>query len=97
VQVLLHPILEEQKTILEEYGWEYPLDLCVVATGNPEGFSHVNEVPRPLIDRLETIYLDLPEEDVELGIMTGRVPRRGNPDPVPEAPGFPSTCRRKTP
>jgi hypothetical protein len=31
-----------------------------MATGNPEGFSHVNEVPRPLIDRLETIYLDLP-------------------------------------
>lgn len=69
VQVLLHPILEEQRTVLEEYGWEYPLDLCVMATGNPEGFSHVNEVPRPLIDRLETIYLDLPEEDVELGIM----------------------------
>ncbi len=89
VQVLLHPILEEQKTILEEYGWEYPLDLCVMATGNPEGFSHVNEVPRPLIDRLETIYLDLPEEDVELGIMTGRVSRRGNPDPVQEAPRFP--------
>ena len=71
VQVLLHPILEEQKTVLEEYGWEYPLDLCVVATGNPEGFSHVNEVPRPLIDRLETIYLGLPEEDVEMGIMIG--------------------------
>ena len=69
VQVLLHPVLEEQRTVLEEYGWEYPLDLCVMATGNPEGFSHVNEVPRPLIDRLETIYLDLPEEDVELGIM----------------------------
>ncbi len=69
VQVLLHPILEEQMTVLEEYGWEYPLDLCVIATGNPEGFAHVNEVPRPLIDRLETIYLDLPEEDVELGIM----------------------------
>lgn len=72
VQVLLHPILEEQRTILEEYGWEYPLDLCVAATGNPEGFAHVNEVPRPLIDRLETVYLELPEENVELGIMAHR-------------------------
>jgi Mg-chelatase subunit ChlI len=69
VQVLLHPIIEEKKAILEEYNWEYPLDLLVVATGNPEGFSHVNEVPRPLLDRLETIYMDLPDEDVEFGIM----------------------------
>ena len=69
VQVLLHPIIEEKKAILEEYNWEYPLDLLVVSTGNPEGFSHVNEVPRPLLDRLETIYMDLPEEDVEFAIM----------------------------
>ena len=69
VQVLLHPIIEEKKAILEEYNWEYPLDLVVIATGNPEGFSHVNEVPRPLLDRLETIYMDLPDEDVEFSIM----------------------------
>lgn len=69
VQVLLHPIIEEKKAILEEYNWEYPLDLLVVSTGNPEGFSHVNEVPRPLLDRLETIYMDLPEEEVEFAIM----------------------------
>jgi Mg-chelatase subunit ChlI len=69
VQVLLHPIIEEKKAILEEYNWEYPLDLLVVSTGNPEGFSHVNEVPRPLLDRLETIYMDLPEESVEFAIM----------------------------
>ena len=35
VQVLLHPIIEEKKAILEEYNWEYPLDLLVVSTGNP--------------------------------------------------------------
>ncbi|OPY59535.1 MAG: Magnesium-chelatase 38 kDa subunit [Syntrophorhabdaceae bacterium PtaU1.Bin034] len=69
VQVLLHPIIEEKKAILEEYNWEYPLDLLVVSTGNPEGFSHVNEVPRPLLDRLETIYMDLPDENVEFMIM----------------------------
>ncbi len=69
VQVLLHPIIEEKKAILEEYNWEYPLDLLVVATGNPEGFSHVNEVPRPLLDRLETVYMDLPDESVEFAIM----------------------------
>lgn len=69
VQVLLHPIIEEKKAILEEYNWEYPLDLLVVSTGNPEGFSHVNEVPRPLLDRLETIYMDLPEEEIEFDIM----------------------------
>lgn len=65
VQVLFHPVLEEKKAVLEEYNWQHPLDLVVVATGNPQGFAHVNEVPRPLVDRLELIYLDLPSEEVE--------------------------------
>ncbi len=69
VQVLLHPILEEKKAVLEEYNWEHPLDLILVATGNPQGFSHVNEVPRPLLDRLELIYMELPEEHIEHDIM----------------------------
>lgn len=69
VQVLLHPILEEKKAILEEYNWEHPLDLLLIATGNPQGFSHVNEVPRPLLDRMELIYMDLPEEEVERDII----------------------------
>jgi Mg-chelatase subunit ChlI len=69
VQVLLHPVLEEKKAILEEYNWEHPLDLILIATGNPQGFAHVNEVPRPLLDRLELIYMDLPEEKVEKEIM----------------------------
>ena len=69
VQVLLHPILEEKKAILEEYNWEHPLDLVVVATGNPLGFSHVNDIPRPLLDRLDTVYMELPEEEVERDIM----------------------------
>ena len=69
VQVLLHPILEEKKAILEEYNWEHPLDLVLIATGNPRGFSHVNDIPRPLLDRLEPIYMDLPEEEVEKEIM----------------------------
>lgn len=69
VQVLLHPISEEKKAILEEYNWEHPLDIILVATGNPQGFSHVNEVPRPLLDRLELIYMPLPAKDVELEIV----------------------------
>jgi magnesium chelatase subunit I len=69
VQVLFHPILEEKKVILEEYNWHHPLDVLLIATGNPKGFSHVYEVPRPLLDRLELIYMDLPEEEVEKEIM----------------------------
>ena len=69
VQVLLHPIMEEKKAILEEYNWQHPLDLIVVATGNPLGFSHVNDIPRPLLDRLEAVYMELPAEDVERDIM----------------------------
>jgi Mg-chelatase subunit ChlI len=69
VQVLLHPILEEKKVILEEYNWQHPLDLVLIATGNPKGFSHVYEVPRPLLDRLELIYMALPDEEVEKEIM----------------------------
>jgi MoxR-like ATPase len=69
VQVLLHPILEEKKAMLEEYNWEWPLDIFFVATGNPQGFSHVNDVPRPLMDRLETVYMNLPDEKIEKEIM----------------------------
>jgi len=69
VQVLFHPVLEEKKVILEEYNWEYPIDLVLIATGNPEGYSHVNEVPRPMLDRLEMIYMDLPEAETEREIM----------------------------
>ena len=69
VQVLFHPVLEEKKAVLEEYNWQHPLDLVLVATGNPAGFSHVNDIPRPLLDRLELIYMDLPEEEVEKKII----------------------------
>lgn len=69
VQVLLHPLLEEKKVILEEYNWHYPLDLILIATGNPRGYSHVYDIPRPLLDRMELIYMDMPEEDVEKEII----------------------------
>ena len=61
--------MDEKKAILEEYNWEYPLDLVLLAIGNPRGFTHVNEIPRPLLDRLETIYMDLPDEEVEREII----------------------------
>ncbi|MDF2954450.1 hypothetical protein [Candidatus Alkanophaga liquidiphilum] len=69
VQVLFHPILEEGKVILEEFNLVKPVDIFLVATGNPEGFAHVNKIPRPLLDRLEMIYMGLPEEEVEKEIM----------------------------
>ncbi len=69
IQVLFHPVLEESLAVLEEYNWQYPLDLVFVGTGNPTGFSHVNDIPRPLLDRLELIYMDMPEEEVERKIM----------------------------
>lgn len=69
IQVLFHPVLEESLAVLEEYNWQYPLDLVFVGTGNPTGFSHVNDIPRPLLDRLELIYMNMPEEEVERKIM----------------------------
>ena len=69
VQVLFHPMLQEGKIVLEEYNWVRPIDIFFVATGNPTGFSHVNRVPEPLLDRLELIPMALPEEDVEREIM----------------------------
>ena len=69
VQVLFHPMLQENKIILEEYAWERPIDLFFVATGNPTGFAHVNRIPEPLLDRLELIPMSLPEEAVEREIM----------------------------
>lgn len=69
VQVLFHPMLQEDKIILEEYAWERPIDLFFVATGNPSGFAHVNRIPEPLLDRLELIPMSLPDEAVEREIM----------------------------
>lgn len=69
IQVLFHPVLEEKQAILEEYNWQYPLDLVFVATGNPTGYSHVNDIPRPLLDRLELVYMELPGEETEKKIM----------------------------
>jgi MoxR-like ATPase len=69
VQVLFHPMLQERRIILEEYNWVRPIDIFFVATGNPAGFSHVNRVPEPLLDRLELIPMGLPEEAVEREIM----------------------------
>jgi Mg-chelatase subunit ChlI len=90
VQVLLHPILDEKKVILEEYNWEHPLDIVVIATGNPQGFSHVNEVPRPLLDRMELVYMPLPNKEVERNIMLQeRFQARDNhfeAEEVPDAP-----------
>lgn len=65
VQVLFHPILEEGIVVLDEYNLHHPVDIILIATGNPEGFAHVNRVPRPLLDRLEMIHLGMPDEDVE--------------------------------
>ncbi|MDY6959224.1 MAG: hypothetical protein SVK08_08710 [Halobacteriota archaeon] len=69
VQVLFHPILEERKVILEEYNIERPVDFLLIATGNPEGFAHVNKIPRPLLDRMELIPMDFPEKDTGLRVM----------------------------
>ena len=69
VQVLFHPMLQEHKIILEEYNWVRPIDIFFIATGNPSGFSHVNRVPEPLLDRLELIPMGLPTEEVERSIM----------------------------
>ncbi|MDY6964496.1 MAG: hypothetical protein SVM80_00810 [Halobacteriota archaeon] len=69
VQLLFHPILEEGKVILEEYNLEQPVDILMVATGNPEGFAHVNRIPSSILDSMELIHMDLPEEDVERKIM----------------------------
>jgi Mg-chelatase subunit ChlI len=69
VQVLFHPMLQEDKIVLEEYAWERPIDLFFIATGNPSGFAHVNRIPEPLLDRLELIPMGLPDEAVEREIM----------------------------
>ncbi len=69
VQVLFHPMLQENRIVLEEYNWVRPIDIFFVATGNPTGFSHVNRVPEPLLDRLELIHMGLPNESIEREIM----------------------------
>jgi magnesium chelatase subunit I len=69
VQVLFHPMLQEDRIILEEYAWERPIDIFFIATGNPTGFAHVNRIPEPLLDRLELIPMGFPGEAVEREII----------------------------
>ncbi|MEK7281863.1 MAG: hypothetical protein AAB037_05910, partial [Chloroflexota bacterium] len=54
--------------------------------------THVNEVPRPLLDRLEMIYFDLPTESIEREIAQRERfrPERAYPPGEEETPPHPS-------
>jgi magnesium chelatase subunit I len=71
IQVTLFNILEERDVQIRGYRVRLPLDLLLVATANPEDYTHRGRIVSPLKDRfgtqVRTHYPEDPEQ--EIGIM----------------------------
>jgi magnesium chelatase subunit I len=71
IQVSLFNILEERDVQIRGYRIRLPLDILLVATANPDDYTHRGRIVSPLKDRfgtqVRTHYPDTPAE--EIGIM----------------------------
>jgi magnesium chelatase subunit I len=85
IQVTLFNILEERDVQIRGYRVRLPLDLLLVATANPEDYTHRGRIVSPLKDRFGTqVRTHYPEDpDEEIGIMdqearppVGEIPAR---------------------
>jgi magnesium chelatase subunit I len=71
VQVGLFNIMEEKDVQIKGYKVRLPLDICIVATANPEDYTNRGRIITPLKDRFQTqIRTHYPStKDVEIKIM----------------------------
>jgi magnesium chelatase subunit I len=71
IQVTLFNILEERDVQIRGYRVQLPLDLLLVATANPEDYTHRGRIVSPLKDRFGTqVRTHYPEDPAEeIGIM----------------------------
>ncbi len=87
IQVALFNILEERDIQIRGYQIRMPLDLLLVATANPEDYTHRGRIVSPLKDRFGTqVRTHYPEDlDDEIRIMEeqARRPASGVPVRVP--------------
>jgi magnesium chelatase subunit I len=87
IQVALFNILEERDVQIRGYRIRLPLDLLLVATANPEDYTHRGRIVSPLKDRfgtqVRTHYPETIEEEVRIMDQEARPPAGDVPVRVP--------------
>src|SRR5918996_189857 len=88
IQVALFNILEERDVQIRGYRIRLPLDLLLVATANPEDYTHRGRIVSPLKDRfgtqVRTHYPETIEEEIRIMDQESRPPAGEVPVRVPE-------------
>jgi magnesium chelatase subunit I len=87
IQVALFNILEERDVQIRGYRIRLPLDLLLVATANPEDYTHRGRIVSPLKDRfgtqVRTHYPDTIDQEIRIMEQESRPPAGGLPVRVP--------------
>jgi magnesium chelatase subunit I len=87
IQVALFNILEERDVQIRGYRVRLPLDLLLVATANPEDYTHRGRIVSPLKDRfgtqVRTHYPETLSDEVRIMDQEARAPAGGIPVRVP--------------
>src|SRR6266567_7113443 len=87
IQVALFNILEERDVQIRGYQVRLPLDLLLVATANPEDYTHRGRIVSPLKDRfgtqVRTHYPETVEDEIRIMEQEARKPAAGLPVRVP--------------
>jgi magnesium chelatase subunit I len=88
IQVSLFNILEERDVQIRGYKIRLPLDLLLVATANPEDYTHRGRIVSPLKDRfgtqVRTHYPETAAEEIRVMDQEARPPAGGLPVRVPQ-------------
>src|SRR4051812_40979431 len=87
IQVSLFNILEERDIQIRGYRIRLPLDLLVVATANPDDYTHRGRIVSPLKDRfgtqVRTHYPETAQEEIRIMEQEARAPAGDVPVRVP--------------
>jgi magnesium chelatase subunit I len=87
IQVSLFNILEERDVQIRGYRIRLPLDLLLVATANPDDYTHRGRLVSPLKDRfgtqVRTHYPQTPDEEIRIMDQEAGAPGGGVPVRVP--------------
>jgi magnesium chelatase subunit I len=95
IQVALFNILEERDVQIRGYRIRLPLDLLLVATANPDDYTHRGRIVSPLKDRFGTqVRTHYPESLETRSRSWSRRPARGR---ATYRSASPSTWRRSSP
>jgi magnesium chelatase subunit I len=82
VQVGLFNIMEEKDVQIKGYKIRLPLDICIVATANPEDYTNRGRIITPLKDRFQaqirTHYPSMRDTEIRIMEQEARVLRREN-------------------